>query len=68
MNVALPRPLEIELVTERGAEAPSGRAGLWLLEPTGYVMVKPSDNAFSCIVSRRGGDLFPVCSGTGASP
>src|SRR6185503_14558657 len=31
------------------------------IEPAGYTQVKTGTNAFTCIVSRRAGDLFPVC-------
>src|SRR5260370_11815961 len=32
-----------------------------MLEKNGYTMARHGTNAFSCVVSRRGGDLFPVC-------
>jgi hypothetical protein len=38
-----------------------GEATVWTLEKTGYSVAKKGTNAFSCIVSRRAGDLFPVC-------
>jgi hypothetical protein len=36
-------------------------AGIWLLADSGYVKAKDATNAFTCIVSRRGGNLYPVC-------
>jgi hypothetical protein len=32
-----------------------------VLDATGYTTARPGTNAFTCIVSRRAGDLFPVC-------
>jgi hypothetical protein len=32
-----------------------------VLEPAGYTQAKTGTNAFTCLVSRRAGDLFPVC-------
>src|SRR3954471_13967672 len=56
-----PRDLEIELALN--AAPPHLRAGaaVWVLDTSGYVKAREGHNAFSCIVSRRGGDLFPVC-------
>ena len=36
-------------------------AAVYLLTATGYVQARPGTNAFTCLVNRRGGDLFPVC-------
>lgn len=36
-------------------------AALYLLTAAGYVQARPGTNAFTCLVNRRGGDLFPVC-------
>jgi hypothetical protein len=57
----LPRELETELALS--AAPPHVRAGatVALLESSGYVTATRGANAFTCLVSRRGGDLFPVC-------
>jgi hypothetical protein len=57
----LDRDLEVELALS--AAPPHLRAGaaVWLLDRTGFTLARAGTNAFSCIVSRRGGDLFPVC-------
>lgn len=57
----LPRDLEIELA--RSAAPPHLRdaATVLVLESTGFVTASRGTNAFTCVVSRRGGDLFPVC-------
>ena len=36
-------------------------ATVWTLEQTGYTVARKGRNAFTCVVSRRAGDLFPVC-------
>src|SRR5204863_4967271 len=46
---------------ERGAKAHPGRATVWALDKSGYAIAKKGGNAFTCVVSRRAGDLFPVC-------
>jgi hypothetical protein len=57
----LDRDLEVELALS--AAPPHVRAGaaVWVLDRTGFTLARPGTNAFSCVVSRRGGDLFPVC-------
>jgi hypothetical protein len=57
----LPRELETELALS--AAPPHLRAGatVAVLEPDGYVTANRGANAFTCLVSRRSGDLFPVC-------
>ena len=32
-----------------------------VLESTGYTKAHQGSNAFTCLVSRRGGNLYPVC-------
>ncbi len=55
------RDFEIELALS--AAPPHVRAGaaVWVLDPTGFVNARPGTNSFSCLVARRGGDIFPVC-------
>ena len=36
-------------------------AAVYSMTPTGYVQTRPGTNAFTCLVNRRGGDVFPVC-------
>ena len=57
----LPRDLEIELALNAAPPHLRDGATVWVLDSTGYVKARDGRNAFSCIVSRRGGDLFPVC-------
>jgi hypothetical protein len=56
-----PRDLEIELALNAAPAHLRDGAAVWVLDSTGYVKARDGRNAFSCIVSRRGGDLFPVC-------
>ena len=57
----LPPALEIELALSAAPKHLRGSATVWTLEKSGYVMTRQGTNAFSCVVSRRAGDLFPVC-------
>jgi len=57
----LPRALEIELALSAAPKHLRENAAVWVLDKTGYTMAKPGANAFTCVVSRRSGDLFPVC-------
>lgn len=56
-----PRSLEIELALSAAPKHLRENASVWLLESTGYTLAKTGTNQFTCIVSRRAGDLFPVC-------
>jgi hypothetical protein len=57
----LPRALEIEVALSAAPKHLRDGAAVWVLEQNGYTRVKEGSNAFSCVVSRRNGDLFPVC-------
>src|SRR3954453_21139857 len=57
----LPRDLEIELALSAAPAHLREGAAVWVLDRAGYVKARDGRNAFSCIVSRRGGDFFPVC-------
>ena len=57
----LPRALEIELALSAAPAHVRDAATVWVLDGTGYSIARQGTNAFSCIVSRRAGDLFPVC-------
>jgi hypothetical protein len=57
----LPRDLEIELALNAAPKHLRDGATVLVLESTGYVRARVGTNAFTCVVSRRGGDVFPVC-------
>src|SRR5581483_11059620 len=57
----LPRDLEIELALSAAPKHLRDQATVWTLDATGYTKARQGTNAFTCLVSRRGGDLFPVC-------
>src|ERR1700720_2317866 len=57
----LPRDLETELALSAAPPHLRDGANVMVLEPTGYATAVRKGNAFTCMVSRRGGDLFPVC-------
>jgi len=56
-----PRALEIELALSAAPKHLRDGAAVWVLESGGYAIAKQGTNAFTCVVSRRGGDVFPVC-------
>jgi hypothetical protein len=57
----LPHALEIELALSAAPRHLRADAAVWTLDAGGYVLARQGRNAFTCIVSRRAGDLFPVC-------
>ena len=57
----LPRPLEIELALSAAPTHLRDGATVWVLDTSGYAIAKKGANPFACLVSRRAGDLFPVC-------
>jgi len=57
----LPRALEVELALSAAPKHLRDQATVWVLEQNGYALAKQGSNAFTCVVSRRTGDLFPVC-------
>lgn len=57
----LPPGLEMELALSAAPKHLRDTATVWTLDKTGYTIAKKGANAFSCVVSRRGGDVFPVC-------
>src|SRR5580765_7500670 len=57
----LPRALEIELALSAAPKHLRDDATVWTLEKGGYTTARKGSNAFTCVVSRRAGDLFPVC-------
>lgn len=57
----LPHDLETELALSAAPRHLRDDASVLVLESGGYVTAMRRGNAFTCMVSRRGGDLFPVC-------
>ena len=57
----LPRALEVELALSAAPTHLRDGATVWVLETSGYTIARKGSNAFTCVVSRRAGDLFPVC-------
>ena len=57
----LPRGLEIELALSAAPKHLRDDATVWVLDKSGYAIARQGSNAFTCVVSRRAGDLFPVC-------
>jgi hypothetical protein len=57
----LPRALEIELALSAAPKHLRDDATVWVLDKSGYAIARKGGNAFACVVSRRAGDLFPVC-------
>ncbi len=57
----LPRPLEIELALSAAPTHLRDDATVWVLDKGGYAVARKGSNGFTCVVSRRAGDLFPVC-------
>ena len=57
----LPRDVEIELALNAAPKHLRDGATVLVFESTGYVKAREGTNAFTCVVSRRGGDVFPVC-------
>jgi hypothetical protein len=56
-------PAELEAAWALSAAPPHLREGaaVYSMTASGYVQTRPGSNAFTCLVNRRGGDLFPVC-------
>jgi hypothetical protein len=59
--IMLPRDLEMRLAVDALPPHLREGAAIFILTDTGYVKVKDATNAFTCIVSRRGGNFYPVC-------
>ena len=59
--VMLPRDLEMRLAIDALPKSLRDGASVLVLEPAGYVKAKQGTNPFTCIVSRRGGNFYPVC-------
>jgi len=57
----LPRALEIELALSAAPAHLRADATVWVLDKSGYALARKGGNPFTCVASRRAGDLFPVC-------
>jgi hypothetical protein len=57
----LPRDLETELALNAAPQHLRDAATVLVLDATGYVTAVRGSSGFTCMVSHRGGDLFPVC-------
>jgi hypothetical protein len=57
----LSRDLEVRLATNALPKDLRDGATVLALEAGGYVKVRTGTNPFTCIVSRRGGNFYPVC-------
>jgi len=57
----LPRDLEIRLAVNALPKQLRAGATVLVMESTGYVEARHGTNSFTCIVSRRGGNFYPVC-------
>jgi hypothetical protein len=57
----LPRDLELRLAVNALPKDLRAGATVLVLETSGYVEAHKGSNPFTCIVSRRGGNLYPVC-------
>ena len=59
--VQLPRETEMRLAVTALPKALREAAAILVLESGAYVRARQGTNPFTCIVSRRGGNLYPVC-------
>jgi hypothetical protein len=59
--LSLPRDLELRLAVNALPKDLRPGATVLVMESTGYVEARHGTNPFTCIVSRRGGNFYPVC-------
>jgi len=57
----LPRDLEMRLAVNALPKELRDGAAVLVLESAGYAKARQGTNPFTCIVSRRGGNFYPVC-------
>lgn len=57
----LSRDLEMRLAVNALPKTLQDGAAVLVLEDSGYVPARKGTNPFTCIVSRRGGNFYPVC-------
>jgi len=56
-----PQSFEIQLALSGAPKYLREDATVLVLQSKGYVKVKEGKNAFTCYVTRRNGDIFPIC-------
>jgi hypothetical protein len=59
--IRLQRDLEVRLAVNALPKELRDGATVLVLEEQGYVKARQGSNPFTCIVSRRGGNFYPVC-------
>jgi hypothetical protein len=59
--ILLPRDLEMRLAINALPKTLRDGAQVVVLDANGYSVAKVGTNAFTCMVSRRSGNLYPVC-------
>jgi len=59
--IQLPRETEMRLAVNALPKALQDGASILVLESGAYVKAKQGTNPFTCIVSRRSGNFYPVC-------
>lgn len=59
--LTLPRDLEMRLAVNALPKNLRAGATVLALDSSGYVEARHGSNPFTCIVSRRGGNFYPVC-------
>ena len=59
--LTLPRDLEMRLAVNALPSELQAGATVLVMESSGYVEARHGTNPFTCIVSRRGGNFYPVC-------
>lgn len=57
----VPKDLEIRLAVNALPKDLRDAASVLVLEKDGYAKVRTGTNPFTCMVSRRGGNFYPVC-------
>lgn len=59
--LAIPRDLELRLAVNALPKELRSGATVLVMESAGYVEAHHGTNPFTCLVSRRGGNFYPVC-------
>src|SRR5579859_6433235 len=59
--LSLPRDLEIRLAVNALPKDLRDGATVLVMDSKGYIEARHGTNPFTCIVSRRGGNFYPVC-------
>lgn len=59
--VTAPRDLEMRLAVDALPKSLRDTATILVLESSGYAIARQGTNPFTCLVSRRAGNFYPVC-------